>query len=87
MNRSETNPSRRAFLSNTGMGFAGLALGAMLHKDGFGSQTAWSPPNGLPALSAKSQERDLAVHERRRQPHGNLRSQADAHEVRRQDDC
>jgi hypothetical protein len=54
MNRSETNPSRRDFLSNTGMGFASVALGAMLHKDGFGSQGAWSPPNGLPHFPAKA---------------------------------
>src|SRR6476469_8788960 len=27
-------PSRRAFLSDIGMGFAGVALGAMLAKDG-----------------------------------------------------
>ena len=28
------NPSRRAFLSDIGMGFTGLALGAMLARDG-----------------------------------------------------
>jgi hypothetical protein len=54
MNRSETNPSRRAFLSSTGMGFAGLALDAMLHKDGFGNQVGWSPPNGLPHFPPKA---------------------------------
>ena len=29
-----SSTSRRAFLSDMGMGFAGLALGAMLHRDG-----------------------------------------------------
>src|SRR4029078_10231699 len=33
---------------------AGLALGAMLHKDSFGSQSAWTPPNGLPHFPAKA---------------------------------
>src|SRR3954470_18627797 len=54
MNRSENNPSRRAFLSSTGMGLAGLALDAILHKDGFGSSGAWSPPNGLPHFAPKA---------------------------------
>jgi Protein of unknown function (DUF1501) len=32
--RFVTIPSRRSFLSDIGMGFAGLALGSMLHRDG-----------------------------------------------------
>src|SRR3954466_14049870 len=36
-----THPSRRVFLSDFGMGFAGLALGAMLHRD---SARAAAPP-------------------------------------------
>lgn len=32
--RHRVNPSRRAFLSDIGMGFTGLALGAMLARDG-----------------------------------------------------
>jgi len=38
------------------MGFTGLALGAMLHRDGLGSPTAWAPPDGRPhrAPRAKS---------------------------------
>src|SRR3954468_21547660 len=39
---------RRTFLADVGMGFTGLALGAMLQRDGFASDAAtWSPPNGL----------------------------------------
>jgi hypothetical protein len=39
--------TRRAFLADLGMGFTGLALGAMLHRDAFGSDAGWAPPNGL----------------------------------------
>ncbi|MGE3317248.1 MAG: DUF1501 domain-containing protein, partial [Planctomycetaceae bacterium] len=44
---------RRAFLADAGMGFAGLALGAMLQRDGIVRADAsphhahWQPPNGL----------------------------------------
>ena len=45
--------SRRSFLSDTGMGFTGLALGAMLFRDGVaraeGKDSAlWQPPTGFP---------------------------------------
>jgi hypothetical protein len=36
--------SRRGFLS----GFASLALGAMLHRDGFAGDGGWAPPDGRP---------------------------------------
>ena len=45
------NPTRRGFLADAGMGFAGVALGAMLHRDGWGNDQAlggWSPPDGKP---------------------------------------
>src|SRR5262245_38760996 len=46
---------RRTFLADLGMGFTGLALGAMLHRDGFASSSAaWSPPNGLPHFAPKA---------------------------------
>src|SRR5436190_18511246 len=46
---------RRTFLADVGMGFTGLALGAMLHRDGFASDAApWSPPNGLPHSAPKA---------------------------------
>jgi hypothetical protein len=42
---------RRSFLSDLGMGFVGLALGAMLHRDGIaraGTPAGWAPPDGKP---------------------------------------
>lgn len=60
----ETWNSRRTFLADVGMGFAGLALGAMLHRDGFGPSSAaangshpatgWSPPTGQPHFAPKA---------------------------------
>jgi hypothetical protein len=40
--------SRRAFLADLGMGFTGLALAAMLHRDGHASEGRWAPPDGRP---------------------------------------
>src|SRR5437773_1660690 len=46
---------RRAFLADLGLGFTGLALGAMLHRDGYASPGApWSPPNGKPHFTPKA---------------------------------
>jgi len=46
---------RRAFLADLGMGFVGLALGALLHRDGYASPgAAWSPPDGRPHLAPKA---------------------------------
>jgi hypothetical protein len=46
---------RRRFLADLGMGFTGLALGAMLHRDGFANSAAdWMPPNGLPHIAPKA---------------------------------
>src|SRR5947207_2178178 len=42
---------RRDFLANLGMGFSGLAMGAMLHQDGIvraSDEHTWSPPDGRP---------------------------------------
>jgi hypothetical protein len=43
---------RRAFLADLGMGFTGLALSAMLFRDGVAranpGEEAWTPPNGRP---------------------------------------
>jgi hypothetical protein len=40
---------RRAFLADLGLGFTGLALSVLLHRDGFASEgSAWSPPDGRP---------------------------------------
>jgi hypothetical protein len=46
-----SGPTRRGFLADVGMGFAGLAIGAMLHRDGVvrgESFHGWSPPDGKP---------------------------------------
>lgn len=46
--------SRRHFLSDVGLGFGGLALGAMLQRDGYGRDGAWSPPTGQPHFAPKA---------------------------------
>ena len=51
MNCACSNSTRRAFLADAGMGFVGLALGAMLHRDGVaraGGALGFSPPDGKP---------------------------------------
>ena len=45
---------RRAFLADLGMGFTGLALGAMLQRDARASSANSSPPTGLPHSRAKA---------------------------------
>lgn len=48
---------RRAFLADMGMGFTGLALGAMLARDGVVRADApvdWTPPNGQPHFAPKA---------------------------------
>lgn len=44
---------RRAFLSDLGMGFTGLALGAMMHRDGV-ARAGWMPPTGKPHFPPKA---------------------------------
>ena len=49
--------SRRTFLADLGLGFTGLALGAMLAKDGIlkaNEPEAWQPPNGLPHFTPQA---------------------------------
>src|ERR1044072_3673653 len=46
---------RRSFLADIGMGFTGLALSAMLHRDGYASDAAaWAPPTGMPHFAPKA---------------------------------
>lgn len=48
---------RRAFLADMGMGFTGLALGAMLSQDGIvraDETKLWLPPNGQPNFPPKA---------------------------------
>ncbi|MFO0953276.1 MAG: DUF1501 domain-containing protein [Isosphaeraceae bacterium] len=54
-----TGVSRRTFLADAGMGFTGLVLGAMLHRDGVAKAapadaSGWSPPNGVPHFAPKA---------------------------------
>ncbi|HEV8542980.1 MAG TPA: DUF1501 domain-containing protein [Verrucomicrobiae bacterium] len=51
--------TRRSFLADTGMGFTGLALSAMLFRDGaskvFGvEEPAWRPPDGRPHFTPRA---------------------------------
>jgi uncharacterized protein (DUF1501 family) len=46
--------SRRAFLADMGMGFTGLALGAMLAREARGNEAKWSPPTGQPHFTPKA---------------------------------
>src|SRR5262249_13318049 len=46
--------SRRTFLADVGMGFTGMVLAAMLHRDGYASDGQWAPPNGLPHFAPKA---------------------------------
>jgi hypothetical protein len=52
MNRSPF--TRRTFLSDMGMGFTGLALGAMLQRDSLASSPGWHPPTGMPHFPPKA---------------------------------
>ncbi len=49
---------RRTFLADLGMGFTGLALGAMLHRDGIARAAdgpgSWKPPDGKPHFTPKA---------------------------------
>jgi hypothetical protein len=48
---------RRSFLADVGMGFTGLALGAMLARDGVlraDAPAAWQPPDGQPHFAPKA---------------------------------
>ncbi|QDS87857.1 hypothetical protein EC9_20400 [Rosistilla ulvae] len=45
---------RRTFLADMGMGFTGLALGAMLQREAGGHEAAWSPPTGEPHMPPKA---------------------------------
>jgi hypothetical protein len=46
---------RRTFLADLGLGFTGLALGAILQRDGFASSVhPWAPPDGKPHFTPKA---------------------------------
>lgn len=45
---------RRAFLADLGMGFTGLALGALLQREARANSDSWSPPTGQPHFTPKA---------------------------------
>jgi hypothetical protein len=52
---TSSRSSRRVFLTDLGLGFTGLALSAMLQRDGLGSEeAAWRPPDGKPHFAPKA---------------------------------
>ena len=52
--QNQSRTARRHFLADMGMGFTGLALAAMLNRDGRGSDLAWRPPTGQPHFAPKA---------------------------------
>src|SRR5438309_11052351 len=47
--------NRRSFLADSFRGFSGLALAAMLHRDGYASEPGkWSLPDGKPHHTPKA---------------------------------
>ena len=57
MSHSNCRQHRRTFLADLGMGFTGLALGAMLANDGVSrgnEPAAWQPPDGTPHFAPKA---------------------------------
>ena len=46
--------NRRSFLADSFRGFSGLALAAMLHRDGFAAEGKWVPPDGKPHHTPKA---------------------------------
>ena len=55
--RKANRRSRRTFIADCGMGFTGLALGAMLQQDGIARAVEpekWSPPTGQPHFKPRA---------------------------------
>ena len=55
--RKEPCLARRSFMADAGLGFTGLALSSLLHRDGLAAPTTthqWSPPDGMPHFAAKA---------------------------------
>lgn len=46
--------NRRHFLADVGLGFTGLALGAMMQRESRAEGVLWSPPDGLPQTVPKA---------------------------------
>lgn len=56
MPKQKSQSHRREFLANAGMGFAGMALGAMLHGDGIAreDESKFAPPDGQPHFKPRA---------------------------------
>src|SRR4051812_201759 len=50
----ESSSTRRRFLGDFSTGLAGVALAAMLHRDGYGADAGWTPPDGLPHFAPRA---------------------------------
>src|SRR5690349_18153251 len=46
--------NRRTFLADVGLGFTGLALGSILHRDASAKESGWTTPRGLPHFAPKA---------------------------------
>ncbi|MFM8272279.1 MAG: DUF1501 domain-containing protein [Gemmata sp.] len=46
--------NRRSFFADSFRGFSGLALAAMLQRDGYGAGAKWAPPDGKPHFAPKA---------------------------------
>ena len=56
-NSHRPSSSRRTFLADVGQGFTGLALAALLHREGVaraGEPSAWTPPDGKPHFAPRA---------------------------------
>ncbi|TWU21433.1 hypothetical protein Pla52o_36180 [Novipirellula galeiformis] len=53
-NFNNDHSPRRAFLADLGMGFTGLAMGAMMHGETRGNEIGWAPPTGQPHMPPKA---------------------------------
>ncbi len=54
-----TGVTRRAFLSDVGMGFTGLVLSALLQREGIvraDTEAAWAPPDGKPHFAPRAKQ-------------------------------
>ena len=49
-----TTVNRRSFLTDLGTGLTGIALAALLQREGFASEGAWSPPDGRPHFAPRA---------------------------------
>ena len=79
--------NRRVFLADCGMGFTGLALGRCCTATARAAdRDSWTPPDGKPHFAPKAKSVIWLFMVGGVEPPGELRPQAGAEQVRRQDD-